>query len=90
VLPWAAAEAQRLSTDRWRGDVRYNDKIEGRDGDIDMPVLLCWGIEDTPEQLLTPLSTTSDQPLPGPAEKTLRRTGRQQKGAGNDSAHPVG
>jgi hypothetical protein len=53
VLPWAAAEAQRLSTNRWRGDVRYTDKIEGRDGDIDMPVLVCWGIEDTPKQLLT-------------------------------------
>lgn len=48
VSPWTGPEGQAaLYRQMAQGDERYTDEIEARYGDVDMPVLVCWGAEDT-------------------------------------------
>jgi pimeloyl-ACP methyl ester carboxylesterase len=48
VSPWTSPEGQAaLYRQMAQGDERFTDEIEGGYGDIDVPVLVCWGTEDT-------------------------------------------
>lgn len=48
VAPWTG-EAGRAAFHRQiaQNDQRYTDGIEGRYGELELPVLLCWGADDT-------------------------------------------
>jgi pimeloyl-ACP methyl ester carboxylesterase len=48
VSPWLGPEGQAaLYRQMAQGDERFTDEIDDRYGDIDLPVLVCWGTEDT-------------------------------------------
>lgn len=48
VSPWTGAEGQAaLYRQMAQGDERFTDDIEGRYAEIDLPVLVCWGTDDT-------------------------------------------
>lgn len=47
VDPWLGAEGQAaLYRQMAQGDERYTDEIEDRYGELDLPVLVCWGTDD--------------------------------------------
>jgi pimeloyl-ACP methyl ester carboxylesterase len=48
VSPWLGAEGQAaLYRQMAQGDERFTDEMADRYADIDMPVMVCWGTEDT-------------------------------------------
>jgi pimeloyl-ACP methyl ester carboxylesterase len=48
VSPWCTDEGQpAFYRQIAQNDQRFTDEIQGRYGEIDMPVLVCWGAEDT-------------------------------------------
>lgn len=49
VEPWCGTEAGRGAFYRQiaQNDQRFTDEIEGRYGELDLPVLICWGEDDT-------------------------------------------
>lgn len=48
VEPWCTREGQAAFYRQIaRNDQRFTDEIEGRYGELDLPVLICWGAEDT-------------------------------------------
>jgi pimeloyl-ACP methyl ester carboxylesterase len=48
VTPWLAAEGQAAFYRQIaQADQRYTDEIQGRYGELALPVLICWGVEDT-------------------------------------------
>lgn len=47
VAPWLGAEGQAaLYRQMAQGDERYTDEIQDRYGELDLPVLVCWGTDD--------------------------------------------
>lgn len=48
VAPWCTAEGQpAFYRQIEQNDQRYTDEIQGRYGELDLPVLICWGADDT-------------------------------------------
>lgn len=48
VEPWCAEEGRAAFYRQIaQNDQRFTDEIEGRYGELDLPVLICWGEEDT-------------------------------------------
>jgi pimeloyl-ACP methyl ester carboxylesterase len=48
VAPWLGEAGQdALYRQMAQGEERYTDEIDGRYGEIELPVLVCWGTEDT-------------------------------------------
>lgn len=48
VTPWTGADGQAaLYRQMAQGDERFTDEIQDRYGEIELPVLVCWGTEDT-------------------------------------------
>ncbi|MEU6081264.1 alpha/beta hydrolase [Streptomyces sp. NPDC047108] len=48
VEPWLGEAGQRAFYRQIaQADQRYTDEIEGRYGELDLPVLICWGTDDT-------------------------------------------
>ncbi|MEU1019792.1 alpha/beta fold hydrolase [Streptomyces sp. NPDC005900] len=48
VAPWCTAEGRpAFYRQIEQNDQRYTDEIQGRYGELDLPVLICWGAEDT-------------------------------------------
>jgi pimeloyl-ACP methyl ester carboxylesterase len=46
--PWLGAEGQAaLYRQMAQGDESYTDEVQDRYGELDLPVLVCWGTEDT-------------------------------------------
>jgi pimeloyl-ACP methyl ester carboxylesterase len=48
VAPWCTEEGRpAFYRQIEQNDQRYTDEIQGRYGELDLPVLICWGAEDT-------------------------------------------
>ncbi|WP_156726226.1 alpha/beta fold hydrolase [Streptomyces apocyni] len=48
VDPWCTAEGQRAFYRQIaQNDQRFTDEIQGRYGELELPVLICWGTEDS-------------------------------------------
>jgi pimeloyl-ACP methyl ester carboxylesterase len=48
VAPWLGREGQAaLYRQMAQGDERYTDEVQGSYGELRLPVLVCWGTEDT-------------------------------------------